>query len=247
MLGQFPKVTTATTPRRQSSPADVAGDGELRAFLTGGDRRSIARSDRARALVEGSPALVTEVASLCSDEDWLVALRALDCARENGWTAFARICGDRPFFEPADTDRAIACMADAASAIDLVSSTLAGSIPPGLTTEVVRTDALERAVTRTSDPRDLEHVTRYFYAHPGQFGMVGLAVRGAGEKLRLAVKLGGGWVVIHELTENQCVTDEDVKLMLRREGYSGKSGLGRLSDMQSFRLWCLEHRRLGYC
>lgn len=50
----------------------------IRPLLTGGDRRSIANSNRARRLIEQDPSLVTELASLASDEDWLVAQRAVD-------------------------------------------------------------------------------------------------------------------------------------------------------------------------
>jgi hypothetical protein len=51
---------------------------ELRPLLTGGDRRDIAQSNRARTLVERQPSLVRDLASLTSDADWLVAQRALD-------------------------------------------------------------------------------------------------------------------------------------------------------------------------
>ena len=51
---------------------------ELRPLLTGGDRRGIAQSNRARALVEHTPALVSQLAALTGDADWLVAQRALD-------------------------------------------------------------------------------------------------------------------------------------------------------------------------
>jgi len=50
----------------------------LRKLLTGGDRRSIAQSNRARALVEKSPDLMAHIAALADDEDWLVSQRALD-------------------------------------------------------------------------------------------------------------------------------------------------------------------------
>ena len=51
---------------------------ELRALLTGGDRRDIAQSNRARSLIDETPALVGELAALTEDDDWLVAERALD-------------------------------------------------------------------------------------------------------------------------------------------------------------------------
>ena len=50
----------------------------IRPFLTGGDRRSIAGSNRARQLIERDPTLVTDLVALTADDDWLVAQRALD-------------------------------------------------------------------------------------------------------------------------------------------------------------------------
>jgi len=50
----------------------------LRALLVGGDRRSIAQSNRARAIVEEDPARIPELVQLASDDDWLVSQRAMD-------------------------------------------------------------------------------------------------------------------------------------------------------------------------
>ena len=52
--------------------------GEIRRLLTGGDRRSIADSNRVRLLIKTNPSLVIELAALTVDEDWLVTQRALD-------------------------------------------------------------------------------------------------------------------------------------------------------------------------
>lgn len=49
---------------------------QIRALLSGGDRRSIAKSNQVRAAVERDPALVAELAALTGDDDWLVSLRA---------------------------------------------------------------------------------------------------------------------------------------------------------------------------
>lgn len=57
----------------------ASGDRDaIRVLLTGGDRRSIAKSSRARVEIERNPALVTELAALTDDADWLVSQRALD-------------------------------------------------------------------------------------------------------------------------------------------------------------------------
>jgi hypothetical protein len=50
----------------------------IRPLLSGGDRRSIAESRRARVLIERDPSLVSELVALTADTDWLVAQRALD-------------------------------------------------------------------------------------------------------------------------------------------------------------------------
>jgi hypothetical protein len=50
----------------------------IRELLTGGDRRSIADSNRVRAMLERDPSLVGELVELANDHDWLVSQRALD-------------------------------------------------------------------------------------------------------------------------------------------------------------------------
>jgi hypothetical protein len=51
---------------------------EIRELLTGGDRRSIADSNRVRALIERDTSLVNELVVLVTDDDRLVVQRALD-------------------------------------------------------------------------------------------------------------------------------------------------------------------------
>jgi hypothetical protein len=50
----------------------------LRSLLSGGDRRSVAGSERAREVVQAEPRHVSELASLAEDGDWLVSMRAMD-------------------------------------------------------------------------------------------------------------------------------------------------------------------------
>ena len=51
---------------------------DFRRLLSGGDRRGIADSATVRAYVERDPARIKDLAALTGDDDWLVALRALD-------------------------------------------------------------------------------------------------------------------------------------------------------------------------
>jgi hypothetical protein len=51
---------------------------QLYSLLSGGDRRSIADSNRARQLVEADPSLVDHLVALTEDENWLIVQRTLD-------------------------------------------------------------------------------------------------------------------------------------------------------------------------
>lgn len=69
-----------SAPESRSNRSRRAGakSGDLRQLLSGGDRRSVAGSERVRALIIADPQRVAELASLARDEDWLVAMRAVD-------------------------------------------------------------------------------------------------------------------------------------------------------------------------
>ena len=89
-----------------------------------------------------------------------VANRALVCAREYRLDAFLRICGDRPFHSPQLSNDALIQFRK--QPCDLLSSTIRESLPPGLTVEVVRTNALEQAL-RLGSLEDREHITAIMY------------------------------------------------------------------------------------
>jgi len=63
---------------QEQTPTGATGKSSLRRLLSGGDRRSIAHSRRARALVEAYPSYVGELANLAEDGDRLVSMRAMD-------------------------------------------------------------------------------------------------------------------------------------------------------------------------
>ncbi len=50
----------------------------LRQLLVGGDRRSIARSNEALAMLRVEPARIADLVRLVDDSDWLVVMRAVD-------------------------------------------------------------------------------------------------------------------------------------------------------------------------
>lgn len=56
----------------------MAGADSLRRLLAGGDRRSIAHSNEALALLRADPARIADLVHLLDDDDGLVVMRALD-------------------------------------------------------------------------------------------------------------------------------------------------------------------------
>ena len=99
-----------------------------------------------------------------------VAGRALSCCESYGFERFARVCGDRPFLPWELIDELLA--AHAAGDCDLATNALDPGYPAGTVTEIVSTAALRRVLECTGDAEDREHMTRYLYAHPGEFSIV---------------------------------------------------------------------------
>lgn len=102
-----------------------------------------------------------------------VAGRALACARAHGFVRFGRATGDSPFMDPGLFARLIE--RHEAEGLDLATNVFPRSFPPGLSAEVMATDALVRVVTATSDPRHREHVTTYIYANAQAFRIANIA------------------------------------------------------------------------
>ncbi len=98
-----------------------------------------------------------------------VAGRALDACKAFNLEKFARICGDRPFFDPELVTRLLK-MHDKMD-LDIVTTMFPRTYPPGLTTEIISTSALEFAISKIKKPEDMEHITNYFYRKPHNFNI----------------------------------------------------------------------------
>ena len=100
--------------------------------------------------------------------------RALYAAQRLGWKAFFRVCGDRPFFDLEEIDQFTRrhLMSNLDSDFDLVTNYEA-SVPKGLTTELIATQAIER-IAQQKDPTDShkEHLSSYFYDNYPIFSIV---------------------------------------------------------------------------
>ena len=96
-----------------------------------------------------------------------VAGRALGVCKAFNLEKFARICGDRPFFDPELVTRLLKIHEK--MDLDIVTTMFPRTYPPGLTTEIISTSALEFAISKIKKPEDMEHITNYFYSKPHNF------------------------------------------------------------------------------
>lgn len=98
--------------------------------------------------------------------------RAVAAARNAGFDAFCRLCGDRPFMPLGDMRRGIEIMRKSfvqSNPLDLVTSHKPSPVPAGLLTEIVRTAALARVHGGDTTDEQREHVTTAFYDKPYEF------------------------------------------------------------------------------
>ena len=101
-----------------------------------------------------------------------VAERALECADTFGLDRFARVCGDRPFFDPSIVDLLFKTQEE--NGLDLATNVAEKTFPAGVTAEIITTEALRKVVSVIETSHDLEHVTSYFYRHPEKFNIANL-------------------------------------------------------------------------
>ena len=131
--------------------------------VKGADCIILATSDRGVDDVLADYARAEGIGCFRGDTDD-VAGRARACAQAFGLDRFARICGDRVFFDPVLVGALLARHQQGDAQV--VTTAFPSSYPPGLTTEVIAVAALADAVARMTDAAEREHLTAFFYKHP---------------------------------------------------------------------------------
>ena len=90
--------------------------------------------------------------------------RALETCKKFNLDIFARICGDRPFFDYDLTSQAINI--SKTNDFDLTTTMFPRTYPPGLTVEIIKQDLLKIFDKQICNKYDREHLTTYFYKNP---------------------------------------------------------------------------------
>lgn len=95
-----------------------------------------------------------------------VALRLLNCAKKYEADYFLRLNGDSPFLDPELIKEGIGYCKDGQA--DIITNLIDRTFPYGISVEIVKTIAFERAYKNMSFEQR-EHVTQYLYENPDQF------------------------------------------------------------------------------
>ncbi len=93
-----------------------------------------------------------------------VLQRAIDCCRENDFTDFARICGDRPLFCPEIVKKIIEFHKN--NNFQLTTNIKKRTYPSGFSCEVVNLSILKSIRNKITNKEDYEHITKFFYDNP---------------------------------------------------------------------------------
>ena len=98
--------------------------------------------------------------------------RVLGAAEMLDAQVIVEITGDCPIIDPALVEKTIQLFLN--SQVDYVSNSLIRSYPDGMDTQVFSLENLKKSATLTSDPLDLEHVSRFMWQHPDIFTQLNL-------------------------------------------------------------------------
>ncbi len=92
--------------------------------------------------------------------------RAIQAAEQYHYSSFLRICGDRPFIDPALCDEAIKIHNNKS---DITTNTFPRTVPYGLSAEVVNIESLKMIYKLISDDESREHITKFFYSNSDNY------------------------------------------------------------------------------
>ena len=99
-----------------------------------------------------------------------VCLRSIKTCERFKLDYFVRICGDRPFFNAKLISELLLVFKKNLD-IDLLTTSFPRTVPPGLTCEIIKIDALQKAYKNIKEEEDFEHLTSFFYKNKNDFNI----------------------------------------------------------------------------
>lgn len=115
-----------------------------------------------------------------------VALRLIKSAEKFKSNYFIRLCGDSPLIDPNIIDKMINVFKKKRG-LDLISNRQDGSIPPGQTVEIIKTNSLKQAYISFKKKSHYEHVTSFFYENKKKFKIFTTSFKKKKSKIKLTL------------------------------------------------------------
>lgn len=115
-------------------------------------------------------------------------------------TAFARVCGDRVFYDQQWVDHGIRLFADAD--YDLVTNVFPRTFPVGQTVEIVSSETYRKAYSRFTEPEDREHVTRFLYNHAPVYRILNFTANEDRSAVHLAIDHEADMMLFSDMIEH---------------------------------------------
>lgn len=134
-----------------------------------------------------------------SEDD--VLSRYYEAARQYQADVVVRITSDCPLIDPAIVGEMIARFAQAGAPIDYLSNSMKRTYPRGMDAEVFTMTGLARAWKEARTPAEREHVTPYFYRHPGIFRLADHCARSDWSRYRLTLDTQEDWKLIQKIVD----------------------------------------------
>ncbi len=107
-----------------------------------------------------------------------------------------RVSGDSPLLDPALVSEALRACGEG---VDLASNVVERSFPRGQSVEAIAAAALRRIDALPLQAAEREHVTPYFYAHPGEFRIRGFRSPSPAADVRLCVDTAEDFAVMERI------------------------------------------------
>ncbi len=151
-----------------------------------------------------------------------VMSRVLEAAQTYSVDVIVELTGDCPVIDPEIIENVI--QAYQIDDVDYCSNTLTRSYPIGMDTQVFSTSVLADAFSRTDDPCDREHVSRYIHRHPKLYTLKGVVADGEryAPNLRLTLDTKEDLLLLRAVFEkfadsNPAFTLDDILVLLKMQ------------------------------
>ncbi|MFA5059076.1 MAG: glycosyltransferase family protein [Candidatus Omnitrophota bacterium] len=163
-----------------------------------------------------------------SEDD--VLLRVVEAAEKNNVDIIVEVTGDCPLIDHRIVDKTIEVYLQ--GEYDYVSNCVQQSYPLGMDVQVFPARKLREIEQKTSDPKDREHVSLYFYEKPGRFNIKNIesGLKESEKNIRLTLDTADDWRLLNEVVRRLYSKDPNFSLEDILELFSKSPELAQINN-----------------